>query len=1085
MKKFAMILSILLMAQFISAQIIHVPGDQTTIQAAIDVAVDGDTILVAEGIYYENINFNGKAITVASKFILDEDEAHIAQTIIDGSKAVDPDKASVVTFSNDTDTTSILKGFTVTGGAGSVVVFPGLGTLKVGGGINLGNTGGKIVSNIVTNNQVYATNMMVLGGGISSMNSNNNPVVIRNNLVQMNEIKSNTYAQGGGINAGTEFGFTLIEQNHVTKNRSTCTGTWKANAGGIMLASAHPWDATLIVRDNSIYENEINCEASQGGGIFLTFITLGSGYDGGKAGIRIYNNLIANNYSQDRGGGLAIWDQVNGSYDIEHPNPLIYNNSIVGNTANEGAGIFNFEMNALLFNNIIWNNSISGKAREISMEDINYNVWYPNRGKFQSYFNNIKGAYPGVGNIEQDPLIDQQAFTLDENSPSIGRGIDSVMVAGQVYYAPEFDYEGTNRLMASTDQELDQGAIESLYNRQITEYDSDQVINVPDEEETIQAAIDVAVDGDTVLVKEGVYYENINYRGKAITVASKFMMDEDDTHISQTVIDGSMPIDPDTTSVVILNSGEDSTSVLNGFTITGGEGSLFYTEEMDSHSITGGGVLIDYSGGKIINNTITENSLHSEDYVVFGAGVRVMVGDELNVVFRNNRICNNVASSYDYVQGAGLGLANTRGYLLCEDNEIANNISTELGSGVSIGGGICMLTKSPFDAIIIIRNNRIIENEIFGSYAVGAGIYSYIFVEGTAFRDEVSNYEIYNNIIADNISQHYGGGIAFWGDNSHVFTNAVNPVPIIYNNTITGNKAEYGGGMFNHNIKPLLFNNIFWNESTLAKGEELYNGTYSSGNEGTFLTYYNCIQDGSDSRYDFSGDPNFMPGTYEFYQSSLCIDRGAESIEVEGETYYAPPLDMYGNPRPYEGNDNNLVDLGAIESEFVLLDYFEMTAEMDPGNSHCGASVKLVVEGGIPPYRFYMDGVEYNSNVFEGLCEGTIEFEIVDTTGIAVNEIVVISPSGILPYEDPDLNSLYIYPNPANQMTTIRFNMDDTNLVRLSIFNLLGQEQLVLLSEERQPGEHEVQFDVSQLKSGIYFVRLISDKISTCKLVVA
>ena len=45
---------------------LRVPADQPTIQAAINAATNGDTVLVSPGTYYENINFNGKAITVVS-----------------------------------------------------------------------------------------------------------------------------------------------------------------------------------------------------------------------------------------------------------------------------------------------------------------------------------------------------------------------------------------------------------------------------------------------------------------------------------------------------------------------------------------------------------------------------------------------------------------------------------------------------------------------------------------------------------------------------------------------------------------------------------------------------------------------------------------------------------------------------------------------------------------------------------------------------------------------------------------------------------------------------------------------------------
>ncbi len=57
---------------------IHVPVDQPTIQAGINAANPGDTVLVSPGTYTENIDFMGKAITVISS-------AGPGTTVIDGS----------------------------------------------------------------------------------------------------------------------------------------------------------------------------------------------------------------------------------------------------------------------------------------------------------------------------------------------------------------------------------------------------------------------------------------------------------------------------------------------------------------------------------------------------------------------------------------------------------------------------------------------------------------------------------------------------------------------------------------------------------------------------------------------------------------------------------------------------------------------------------------------------------------------------------------------------------------------------------------------------------------------------------------
>src|SRR3954469_25677884 len=61
------VISFVILSGILSAQVtINVPADIPTIQGAINAAHNGDTVLVAPGTYFENLDFVGKAITVKS-----------------------------------------------------------------------------------------------------------------------------------------------------------------------------------------------------------------------------------------------------------------------------------------------------------------------------------------------------------------------------------------------------------------------------------------------------------------------------------------------------------------------------------------------------------------------------------------------------------------------------------------------------------------------------------------------------------------------------------------------------------------------------------------------------------------------------------------------------------------------------------------------------------------------------------------------------------------------------------------------------------------------------------------------------------
>jgi len=309
-----------------------------------------------------------------------------------------------------------------------------------------------------------------------------------------------------------------------------------------------------------------------------------------------------------------------------------------------------------------------------------------------------------------------------------------------------------------------------------------EIHHVPGEFATIQEAIIASVDGDTVLIARGLYVENINFRGRNITVASEFILDHNPETIIATIIDGGSPAATDTGSCVIINSGEDSTAVLEGLTLTNGIGTKWVDEHGAGTYVEGGGILIQYSSPTIRNNHIVGNfaiRVYSNALSAGGGGIRVGDGTPA--------ILNNVVRDNEGLYGGGIVLNYTGGTV--RNNVIANNRVYPATSAPTFGGGGIWMTQNFGTNVKVIENNTIYGNSVTGT---GGGGFS---GKGGGILVSSTNPVIRNNIVWGN-TQVLAGPIATIGG----------AVPLVSFSDIEGGFT--GGG--NINADPMVSDTSFY-----------------------------------------------------------------------------------------------------------------------------------------------------------------------------------------------------------------------------------------------------------------------------------
>jgi len=536
-------------------------------------------------------------------------------------------------------------------------------------------------------------------------------------LVQPGTYVENIYFNGKLITVGSLFlttqdtsyiSSTIIDGNNVSNvvsfeggedPSSILTGFTITNGntnlgGGIYCEEASPSLEYLIITNNSastsgggiycadnsspILQNVIikNNTAEEGGGIYSSW----------NADASLENVVITSNSADVYGGGIYCintspvlynvtisWNSAvysgGGIYCVDDSNPALENVTIANNTAGtSGGGIYCNNSNPTVTNSILWDDS----------PDEIY-IYYS--GSVTTTYSDIEGGWAGTGNIDNDPFFvdppNRDYHLTWANYPVQDATKSACIDAGDP--ASTLDPDGTITDMGAYYFHQHFGHIWhiSTTGSDITG-DGSELYPFA----TIQHGINTSSNTETVLVQPGTYFENINYNGKNITVASLFLTTQDTTYISQTIIDGSS-----SGSVVTFTNSENSSAVLCGFTITNGS------------ALQGGGIYCNNSSPSLENVTISGNSSSYR-----GGGIYCY--DNSNPSLQYVTISGNLASD----EGGGIYCTGSSPSL--------NNVTITSNSAGWYGGGIYSNNSMPSIINSILWNDYPGEIYIAGTFPI-------------------------------------------------------------------------------------------------------------------------------------------------------------------------------------------------------------------------------------------------------------------------------------------------------------------------------------------------------------------------------
>ncbi|BEP14425.1 hypothetical protein acdb102_27360 [Acidothermaceae bacterium B102] len=387
-----------------------------------------------------------------------------------------------------------------------------------------------------------------------------------------------------------------------------------------------------------------------------------------------------------------------------------------------------------------------------------------------------------------------------------------------------------------------------------------RTIAVPRDAATIQAAIDAAAVGDTVLVSPGTYRENLSFHGKAITVASV-------AGAASTVIDGG-----GRASTISFVHNEPRQAVLQGFTVRNGDGSFDgATDPYQPIEAPGaGGINIVDAGPTITDDVITAN---------VGSGGGGISADGGSPAIVDDTISNNVAYGAAGGFGGGIGLRGTIGAQVMGDVVTGNSFRYGSGSGIGLvdteatlveGSQLTHNTTYNDGATLYVHGGglvQVVDDVLAANYDAS----TIILLAGDTLR---------LSLVGDTISDDVASSLGMQG-----YLDSV----VVRDTVMVGINATVFCG--NWGTVPATFDHDDL-EGEISRGQ----------------TMSSSCGDYSAAHHDLTSVPTFVPGTYVPAAGSALVDAGA-SDDLQ------PSTDIAGAPRISDGNGDGVatVDIGAYE----------------------------------------------------------------------------------------------------------------------------------------------------------------------------